>query len=100
MKGDDVAPGVDQRAGSLLDAAQQIVEYETVGAGHAQARDMGGHACGKRARHLLLDHPVRGRNDQPDPRGHCHVLAQRFSRKPARSRRGSTSSQKNGSSSM
>ena len=96
MEGDHIAARVDQRARGLLDAGQEVIDGEMVGAGHAQARDMHLHAGRKGLHHLLLDHPVRGRNDEADARGHGH----RFSRRPARSSRGSTSSQKNGSSSM
>ena len=83
--------------GGQLDA---ILEHQhhlpRGGAGHAQARDMRLHTLRKGRHHLLLGHPVRRRNNQPDPRGHDHA----FSRSPARSRRGKTSSRKNGNSSI
>jgi hypothetical protein len=43
----------------LLDAREQLLEGEAMGAGHAQARDMRGGARRKGRRHLLLHHPVR-----------------------------------------
>ena len=59
MEGNHLATGIHQRATRLLDARQQPVERAVIGAGHAQARDVGLDACRKGRNHLLLDHPVR-----------------------------------------
>ncbi len=96
MEGDDRAARIDERARRLRDARQEHVRRDVMAARHTQARDMRLDAARKGGDHLLLDHAVRGRDDQPDPgrRGHACL-----SRKPARSRRPITSSQKYGSSS-
>ena len=70
MERNDLATGVDQRAGGLLDLRHQLVERTLAVAGHAQARDMRAHAGREGMDHLVFDHAVRGRNDEADARGH------------------------------
>jgi len=54
-----VAAGIGECAGRVLDAGQKLIEGETIGASHAQPRDMPRDASWKGRNHLLLDHPVR-----------------------------------------
>ena len=54
-----VAAGIGECAGRVLDAGQKLIEGETIGAGHAQPRDMPRDASWKGRNRLLLDHPVR-----------------------------------------
>ena len=54
-----VAAGIGECPGRALDAWQKLIEGETIGAGHSQARDMRRNARRKGGNHLLFNHPVR-----------------------------------------
>ena len=71
MKRNDIAARVDQSAGRLFDTGQEFVERQMMRARHAQPHHVGLHAGRHVPHHLLLDHPVRGRDDQSDAGRHA-----------------------------
>ena len=73
MERHHVALRVGQRSRGVLDARQELIERHMMRTGHAQPRHVRLHPGRDVAHHLLLDHPVRRRNDQADaPRsGHA-----------------------------